>query len=85
MDAPIRRSRSQLSALLGLGSELTEEHFELEPHADREVADTPRHPSNEGVVFQAGFDSFTRGERTWMITSIVAVLALCAVGVYLSV
>lgn len=81
----MRRSRSQLPALLGLGSELTEEHFELQSHADQEAAVTPRQSSNEGAVFQAGFDSFTHGEHAWMITSIIAVLALCAVGIYLSV
>lgn len=83
MNAP-RRSRAHALSSLGIGAE-TEETFELAPHEHDGSTPLPV-PTTAGAVPAnlAGFDSLTRGERIWMLASVTTVLALCALGVYLS-
>ena len=92
MDTP-RRSRAHALSSLGLDAE-REETFELAPHEQDALEHdaieqeaphpAPVHAASASATNVAGFDSLTRGEHTWMWASVVIVVALCAVGVYLS-
>ena len=87
MDTP-RRSRAHALSSLGLDA-ATEETFELVPHEQDALEHEAPHPApvhaaSASATNVAGFDSLTRGEQTWMWASLVIVVALCAVGVYLS-
>ena len=81
--ASSRRKRAHGAAALGL--EATDVTADAEAYELSNAEAVTGSPSTTTPTFvDAGFDSLTPGEYSWMIPSIFMVFALTALGVYVS-